>query len=314
MAQLKTLVLIPALVTGVTLSAQTYVQLDLSSYVNYDGVGTSNEIAYAATQQDGVNSYALRYIQGNHNLRFSTAYTDDASAGAGDALPNDGILASGKYLISTNFDDAASGYSVAAPNMFLISADNGTASTVSETITLLPGEQGQYSAINLAFITSNGGTASSYASQISVTYTDASTEVILLTTNASGDGLFGAGNFSLSSDSSSYTNEAPGTGETITLSNIFSSNDYLGISGSGATQKSIVRSGSSNIYEFSDDLELDSSKTLESITISLTKGGTNRQNQMYLLGTTLTAVPEPRTYAMLAGLGILAFAIVRRRR
>ncbi len=299
------------------MSAVTYTQVDLSAHYNYDGVGTQDEIDYAATQQDGVNPYKLSDILGNHSLSNAQAYTPESSPGAGDGLPLNGSLAGGKYVISTAFDDSASGFSIASPNLVLIQANN-TNTTITKTFTLSLAEQGQYDAFNLAFAVQRSANANGFTSEISVSYTDASSEVVLLTTHSnvpSTDavrGVFGSNNFQLISDSYTFENEAP-DGGTISLSNLVATTDYLGLTGSGASQRSLIRSGTSSLWEFSQDLSLDSSKTLESITIELTRGGVNRDSNLFLAGATLVVIPEPGTSMLVASAGFCT-AMLRRRR
>ncbi|MGE9290879.1 MAG: hypothetical protein ACQKBT_07805 [Puniceicoccales bacterium] len=301
-----------------SLTAQVYTQVDLSSYLNYDGVITQNEINYASANHASGSNYRVGQIIGENNMKNGQAYTDDGSAGAGDALPSDGIIGGGKYQISTAFDNGTD-YSAPSSNLVRIVGDS---STPSETLTMVldGSEQGQYSGINFAFVTYNGGSSTSYRSTISVTYTDATTDVILLTQGTSvgglGGGLFGADNFANATDSTSFTNEAPGTGETVTLNNLITTIDYAGITGSSSanSQRSLIRSGPTSIWEFSEDLALDSSKVLESISITIKSGGTNRASYMNVFGTTLVAVPEPSAYASILGLVGLTLALSRRSR
>lgn len=198
--------------------------------------------------------------------------------------------------------------------MLLIGASN-TTPTATATLTLAPGQQGQYDAVNFVFVSSRASDASGYSSQISVTYTDASSEVIMLTTRAnSGRGTFGSANFGLTSDAYTFTNEAPGAGETVSLSNVIASTDFLGITGSGSSQRSQIRPGTASLWEFSQDIALDSSKTLESISFQLTRGGVNRDNRLYVAGTTLVTIPEPNTLVLVALAFLGMFTVLRRKR
>lgn len=296
--------------------AQVYTPFDISANYNYDAVGTPDEIAVQAP--DGVNAYTLADRLGNHSIGNKLAFAPETTPGAGNALPYDGSLLGGKYTISTAFDNGTD-FLTKSNNTVLVQGDN-TNPTQAITFTLPVGQQAQYDAINMAFVVQRSSNASGYSSQITVTYTDASSEVIMLT-NAIGDGstqrgTFGSNNFSLADDTYSFTNEAPLRSETVTLSNVaYFPNRYLGLSGSGASQRSEIRSTDDTaIWEFADDIDIDSSKTLESITVQLTRGGVNRNNSLYVFGVTGVVIPEPQTYALVAGLGCLALAAIRRRR
>ncbi len=292
-----------------------YTQIDLSSHLNYDAVGTQDEVTYANTF---TGNRRLSDIQGEHSILNSTAYTNQGSVGTGDiGLPDDGLLGSGKYQISTAFDNGTD-FSTPTSNILRLQANN-TTPTLTQTITLAPGEQGQYSGVNLAFSVQRAASASGYSSQISVTYSDATSSVILLTNGESDDtprGTFGSNNFNTGTDSYTFTNEAPGTGETVSLSNLIATTEFLGTSGSAGSNnaQSLIRAGTTSIWEFSNDLPLDPTKTLQSIEIQLTRGGSNRNNTLHVFGATLvTAIPEP-TVAAYLGLGLLSFIFLRRRR
>ncbi len=298
------------------LQAATYIQFDLTSYLNYDAVGTQNEVT-AVNVQTPVDGTADTVDQqlGGHNIANRTAYTDQASVPGGQTgLPADGVLLSGKYQISTAYDNGTD-FLTSSSNVVQILANN-TNTTQTQVFTLGLAQQAQYSSFNLAFTVQRASSASTYSSQIKVNYTDTTSTVVMLTNDGAGDvprGTFGSNQFALSADSYTFTNEAPGTGETVSMSNVHTSTYFLGLSGSGTSQVSSIRSGDHGIFEFANDISLDPTKTLQSIEIQLTRGGVNRDNALYVWGISGVLVPEPGVIGLLAS-GSLLILLRRRKR
>lgn len=303
---------------AVPLNAAVWVQFDLSSYYNYDGVGTQNEISAVAgdTPITGTADTLSEHL-GDHNIINNLAFANQASVPGGQtALPNDGILVVGgesKYQLSTAYDNGTD-YLTKSNNVLRIVANNTTPTQI-QTITLAPGDQGQYQSFNLAMTVQRAASASTYSSQITVSYSDATTAVVMLTNDGVGDvprGTFGSNNFGLTSDAYTFTNEAPGTGETVSFSNVLASTYYQGLSGSSPSQVTSIRSGTASIFEFGSDIPLDSSKVLQSIEIQLTRGGSNRDNNLFVWGISAQAIPEPGSVSLLACGGLLLLLLRRR--
>lgn len=299
---------------------QVYTHVDLTSLLDYDAVGTSSEIAVQAS--DSVNPYTLADRIGNHSIGNKIAFINQDSLTTGTGLPANGILMDGKYQISTAYDDPDAGFLVKSNNAIQMSANNTLQMDVL-TVNLAPEQQGQYSAFNMTYLVNRSSTLNNaqYSSKITVFYTDASSEVIMLTT-ATGDGsvdrgTFGSSNWQLSSDDYTFTNEAPDRGETVSVSNVISNSRILGLTGSGASQRSTISSSTGSLWEFGSDIPIDDSKVLSSIEVAITRGGgptSNRNNTLYVFGMTLVTVPEPQTYALLFGVAVLGVVGVLRRR
>ncbi len=303
--------LLLALSFGLLLPTQAeFVELDISSYYNYDGVATSDEI----TANVPGNGNFLKDSLGDHNMGNSRGFANQASVGANTGLPDSGVVtgAGGRtYGISSNFDNGTD-YLTAADNMIHLRADNSTASD-SITLTLSGADQQQYSDFNLAYVTRIDATASNYRSYITATYTDASSAIVVDTGLSGGvtGGSFGLTNLNQTSSAYTFTNQAPGTGETIGITPAHSMTYSLAQSGPSNS----IRNTAATLWEFDSAIALDSSKTLESLTITVNRGGgstSNRSQDLFVLGVTATAIPEPSSLILLVcALG--GFLLLRRK-
>lgn len=302
--------------TGLALTGQAgFVEFDISSYVDYDGVATSNEM----TANVPINGNYLKDSVGDHDISNRRAYANQGSVGSGTALPDTGTLtgAGGRtYSISSTFDNGTD-YLTPADNMIHLRADNSTASD-SVTITLSGANQQQYSDFNLAFVSRIDSTANNYRSWITATYTDASSAIVVDTGLSGGvaGGSFGLTNLEQSSSAYTFTNVAPGTGGIIGITPVLTMNRFLGQSGSTNS----IRSGTASVWEFDSSIALDTTKILESLTITVNRGGgstSNRSQDLYVLGitgTSFTPIPELSSLMLFITAGACSVLILRRRK
>ena len=279
--------------------AVSFVPWDISASYNYDAVGTADEIA---ANPPGLLSNNM----GDHGLDGynQRCYTNLDSVSGAVALPDGGVL--GNYSISSAFDNGTD-YLTKEDNAVAVETDN-SASVFSQTITLPPSEQGNYTGFNILFVSSRDGNNSNYRSWITATYTDSTSTIVVDTGTGGGSGpggtFGGAGRGSQGgllnlTDNYTFVNQAPGTGETVGSNLVLGMDRLVAISGSS----SAIRSGDAAIWEFSSPIALDMGGTLESLTVNLQRAGVNRNHSLYILGITGT-IPEPATATVL-GLGCL---------
>lgn len=102
-------------------------------------------------------------------------------------------------------------------------------------------------------------------------------------------------------------NQAPGTGETIGLSNVLTMTQILGQSGSYQA----IRSGTASLWQFDPAIALDPTRELEGFTFNVQRSGTNRNQKLFVLAMNAEqAIPEPAT----AGVATIAGAMLLLRR
>lgn len=273
------------------------IHLDISSYYNYDAVGTRTEYNYVVG--GGLNSYVNGYL-GDHALSNSNrTYTNQSSVPVGQvAMPDSGLLSGGgwTYQVSTAWDNGVG--DVKSNNSVVMSAAGNT--TKSTTFTLGAGQQMNYDALNIAFVAARGGSAT-HRSYITANYTDATSQIVYDTGTVAGTvgGTFGSaggnsqGGFSFATDTDT------------SVQNLLDSSYFLGQSGSSQS----IRSGEASVWQFSNAIALNPDKALESFTITLVSQSSGRTTSLWMFGATANAVPEPAAAMMLLPLA----ALLRRR-
>jgi hypothetical protein len=260
----------------------------ISSTCNYDIVATSIEdIANGSGQ--------LAYTIGDHNVdrqpSYSTphAYANQGSISGGVGIPDDGKV--GRYQLCTAFDNGSDGLTkstnaIAFLSNWGVAGGNGD---VERTIVLLPEQQAKYGEINVLFVSWRSGKGP-YRSWIKAAYRDGSSEMVVDTGNFTdsdpsstpggtfgGAGVAGQGGILNTSDAYSFTNRAPNYPGTIRHKLALSMDRRL----NGAT----IGTGNAALWEFDPALALDSSKTLESLTIRMEapSDNVNREGNLFVL-------------------------------
>jgi hypothetical protein len=306
------------------------VPLDMSGVFNYDAVVTATETnnnAYAAISGGGI----VNYIPANHAItggaNDSRAYTTQGSltavGSAATGIADTGVVAGldRNYQLSTNWDNGIAyreSGAAAVPNALRLNqiggASDGTVTSV--TITLPGAQQQAYENLNVLGVSTRSNNGATWRTFIEATYSDASTSVVWETTFANttinepggtfgSAGIYSQGGFGNATDSNTaFRNALSMTGQGRTTGS--------------TTQRTIVAQDgtlTANLWELSTPADLDSTKTLVSLTFGVDLTGstnTNRNMTWFIFGTTLEpVVPEPTSLAVLA-LG--AGAMLRRRR
>lgn len=291
----------------VSLSAQ-YIQFDLTSSLNYDGVGTQNEVT---ANVPGNGNFLFNSI-GDHGIKNnSRGYTNQGSVGSGTAIPEDGILGGGKYQVSTAFDNGTD-YLTKSNNMVRLAAVGG-GDVDTFAFSLAPGEQGQYTSFNFLNTSQRDASATGYRTWVEAVYADGTVTVLDTGLSDSGDinrGTIGNNNFESSTDTYTFVNQAPDTGNTVGVTAVSVMDRGLGQTGSVNS----VRSATRGLWEIDGDVPLDSSRTLIGLNFNIRAAGTNRDQEFYILGISATPIPEPSTYGLLFAAATLGVVIIRRRK
>jgi hypothetical protein len=281
----------------------------IDSVLNYDAVGTQNEITYAnGTASTG--NRRLTDVLGGHNLdQAGLAFTNTDSLAAGTALPRYNVI--GNFTGIFKYDSkSGSTYTTAKNCIHLIaSATSGTVVSASVTIPLTGtvtdasgghtvNQEFNYNDLNFLFAQCRSTGAGTYRTIVSVTYTDGTTATLkdtgAVTVVASGVGgtLGGAG----IGGQGGLTNS---TDSDATVTNEFSSNDGVVTTGaSGNFTSTISSSASTNLWQMTTPLPLTSSKILASVTFQVQASGTGMWNELTLfdLDADLTPyTPPPAT-------------------
>jgi hypothetical protein len=320
-------VAVGAMFVTVSTAQAVTVQFDLSSYFNYDAVATSLEMSNV---ENAVGKRSLRDFLGDHSISNTRAYTNQGSVGSGTALPDDGLV--GPYQFSTAYDNGTDGLTKSNNTIGFTPNAGGNPSFLTQTINLGAGEQGQYSSINMAFVSANSSNHSSsgFRSWMVAHYTDGSSEIFVDTGLVDGNdpeapgGYFGGGgqggNGGLFATVDNYTfqNQAPNYPGTIGHSLLLEMNRRLDRSGS----VNAIRSGTASVWEFSSPLAVDSSKVLQDIEINVQSAAdsVNRDTRLWVFAMngelapqddTGPAIPEP---ASLGLIGLAGAMLLARRR
>lgn len=299
------------------------VPLTMTSALNYDIVGTLNEVSYANTFS---GNRTLNHILGQHTTTVSLyrTFTNQASVpSSAPALPDDGLITApgGNYQISTAFEQKVGDDYVASSNVLRViaQATNSSLLTQTATITLLPDEQKQYDDFNFLFFQARGNANGSFRTVIQVTYTDATTETVFdtglyVSSGASSPGGT-LGNAGIQGGGLLSATDTNTDVEHVLTS---SSTRNTGSTGSNnaATIVDTAVSNRVNLWQMAERLDLDETKILESITFSVSASNNGRANELVIFGLNATPytdpVPEPATLGALLMGG--AALLGRRRR
>ncbi len=256
--------------------------LDLTSALNYDAVGTQNEITYCDSK---TGNRRLTDILGGHNLaQAGMALTSTASLTSGTAMPPWGVI--GNYACPFNYDSNSSGtYSATSNCVHLIaSATSGTTVSSSVTITLDSNQQLNYNDLNFLFVQCRSTGAGTYRTIVSVTYTDGSTATLkdtgAVTVSAGGiggtigsAGIGGQGGLNDSTDSDT------------TVSNQYSTPYGVVTTGTSGSYTSVISSTvGSNLWQLTTPLTLTSTKVLKSVTFQVQAAQAGMWNELTILG------------------------------
>jgi len=300
----KTILAAGVLTLTATLAVANPVQFDISSAYNYDAFGTSLEVGANVP----VNGNFLFDSIGDHSINGNRrAYANQGSVANGTAAPDNGQV--GPYQTATNFDNGTDG--LAKVDNAVAIQTNNAGTIFSVTITLPVAQQGLYQSMNMLMVSRRDADHTSYRSWIEANYTDA-TSAVIVDTGDNGDqgntGTFGLSNLEKTADSTTFVNQAPGTGQTIGVSPVLTMDRLL--SQGGSTQS--IRNGTATMWEFDQAIGLDPTRTLESFTVNLQRSGVNRNHSLFILAMNGQPVPEPASAAMIGLAGLMMIA--RRRR
>ncbi len=296
------------------------IHFNLDSVFDYDIVGTANEDS--ATGGTKVAYSALGDHNGNRAASWQTpvAYVDQASAdaivGAGStAWPTNGLIAGGKYQLSTAFDNGTD-YLTPVDNAISFQSNFGNSiNDISKVVTLSLAEQQQYTWVNVVFTAyKQSNHSGGFQSSILAEYTDGSTEMLVDTGLQTGDGgTFGGalvlgGGITNSTDDHTFANQAPNYPGTIGANLVLGMDARLASAG--------IAAGTASLWEFDTNLAVDSTKVLESLTIRMRapNDSANRDGSLFVMAISGNAVPEPATMGLLLLAGAVALGAARRRR
>lgn len=296
------------LLTGIGAKAQL-VQLDLSGAYNYDNFISLAEQAEADSYNPptdwGMTRRYVPQVFGEHGYDPMPFNGQDSST---TNLPDDGIINQGTwtYQLNTTLDAEPGGgwggpeYAMpTTPTGLLPLAQNvvrtfsphtGTANPPEATVSIpfLPGEQGMYSEINMLFTSSNDEFT------VFADYSDGQ--------EALWTGFAPAASGSL--DTGTYASHAD-------LESAITTTDQWGNGG----DRSIIRSGTRNMWHFTNGLTLDPGRTLEGITIGTTPDNWNSRNVITYAVTGMAAVaPVPELSSLLLTLSALSLGLVTLRK
>lgn len=291
-----------------------YVQFDLSGSFDYDAVGTQDEVSTNVPD----NGNFLSLSMGEHDLGNRRALSNQGSVTSGTALPDDGVIADGKYQISTIFDNGTDFLTPVDNTTELAAEGTGTVDTLA--FTLAPEEQGRYTSFNFLTNSKRDASKGGYRTWVEAVYSDGTVIVVDTGLSDGADtvrGSLGNNNVSRDADPTTFVNQAPDTSNTVGLNNAQVMD--RGLSQAGSTQS--VRSGTFGIYEVDydamnvgvSDIPLDGDRTLEGLNFNIRSAGVNRDQSLYIWAISATPVPEPGAYALAFGaLTLLASAVIRR--
>jgi|GEM_PF-980712 len=266
--------------------------LDMSAALNYDAVGTANEISWISSGHPTGNR-RLSDVLGDHNLGNSgRALTTTASLSSASALPPYGVV--GNYMAPFIYDKTSSGQYVASPTCLRIiaSAFGSTTVTTTGTVTLLSGQQLNYSNLNLLFVQNRSTSAGTFRTLITATYTDGTTTVldtgsITVAANAPGGtlgsaGVAGQGGLSIGTD----TNAA--------VTNVFTSPYGVTTTGAPGNFSSVIDPAvGSNLWQLTTPLALNTSKVLKSVAFQVQAAQAGQWNELAVFGLCATPVSCP---------------------
>ena len=267
--------------------------LDITASLNYDGVGTQNEITYADTK---TGNHRLTDVLGQHNLaQAGMAFTSTASLSSGTALPPYGVI--GNYARSFAYDKNSSGTYVASPNCVHLIASATSSTTVSASITIpltstvtdasgghSINQEFNYNDLNFLFAQCRSTGAGTYRTIISVTYTDGTTATLkdtgAVTVAANGvGGTIGSAGIG----GQGGLNDSTDTDTTVT--NEYSSPYGVVTTGSSGSYSSVISSTvGSNLWQMTTPLTLNSAKLLASVTFQVQASQAGQWNELTIFG------------------------------
>ena len=257
--------------------------LDLTSALNYDSVGTSNEINYVDAHNTSGNR-RLTDILGGHNLaNAGRAFTNTASLSSGTALPTYGVV--GNFIDAFTYDNGTGSAAVSNSVRLFASSTSSTTVTASTTITLDSNQQLNYNDLNFLFVQDRSAGAGTFTTTVTVTYTDGTSVTLdnlsaTVVANGVGGtlgsaGVNGQGGLSNSTDTDT------------TVTNVFSSTYGVITSGSSGNETSVISSAAgagTNLWQLTTPLPLNSAKVLKSVTLQVQCNQAGQWNELVVFG------------------------------
>jgi len=267
--------------------------LMITGALNYDAVGTQNEITYANTK---TGNHRLTDVLGQHNLaQAGMALTSTASLSSGTAMPPYGVI--GNFADSFAYDKNSSGTYSAAPNCVHLIASSTSSTTVSASVTIpltstvtdasgghSVNEEYNYNDLNFLFVQCRSTGAGTYRTIVSVTYTDGTTATLkdtgAVTVAANGvggtigsAGIGGQGGLNNSTDTDT------------TVTNEYSSPYGVVTTGASGNYSSAISSTvGSNLWQMTTPLPLTSTKLLASVTFQVQASQAGMWNELTIFG------------------------------
>lgn len=302
------------LATSGTASAAT-VHLDMSSVMGYDAVATQAEMDHLASIPGAslpeAGKRTLLHTIGGHSLLNNGGHNSRAYYAGDGGLPVNGLTgAIGDRDYRFEAFDNGDG-DAATPNAFLLSA-RGT--TPSITWTLAPSQQQQYDDINFLFVAFRSNTAGSYQARITANYTDGTsidiydTGLVAVAANGVGGSFGSAG---VGNEGGFYQADDETSSDVTKALGMTTSIDHTGSWNTNPTSR-VNTSTTASIWRFTNPLDLDATRTLESITFYASSQGSARNGAYFLAASATTAVPEPASAALLLSM-VVGMGMVRRR-